>query len=61
MIEGEPEYEVETIISHRKRGKGYQYLVKWEGYAESENTWEPEASLGNAQQVLKTYKKRHHL
>ena len=28
LIEGQPEYEVETIISYRRQGRGYAYLVK---------------------------------
>lgn len=37
------EYNVEDIIRHRyarKTGK-LEYLVKWEGYPESDNSWEP--------------------
>ena len=47
LIKGQPEYEVEAIISHRQSGKGQAYLVKWKGYAISENTWEPERNLYN--------------
>ena len=32
LSEGEEVYEVETILNHRKRGRGYQYYVKWRGY-----------------------------
>jgi Chromo (CHRromatin Organisation MOdifier) domain len=32
LLEGEEVYEVETILKHRKRGRGYQYYVKWKGY-----------------------------
>src|ERR1700678_2741911 len=31
LVEGEPEYEIELIISHRKRGRGFAYLIKWKG------------------------------
>lgn len=34
-------YEVEKILKE----KDGQYLVKWKGYPESENTWEPEHNL----------------
>jgi Chromo (CHRromatin Organisation MOdifier) domain len=30
--EGEEVYEVEQILKHRKRGQGYEYLIKWVGY-----------------------------
>jgi hypothetical protein len=59
LIEGEDEYEVDSIRDHRKRGKGQQYLVKWKGYPDE--TWEPEANLKNASEVLKDYKKRKNL
>ena len=61
LIEGQPEYEVEAIISHRKSGKGRAFLVKWKGYSSSENTWEPERNLSNAKELLKRYKERHQL
>ena len=32
LVEGEEVYEVETILNHRKRVRGYQYFVKWWGY-----------------------------
>jgi hypothetical protein len=43
LIEGEEEYQVEWIIAHRHfgRSKMLQYLIKWEGYPDSDNTWEP--------------------
>jgi Chromo (CHRromatin Organisation MOdifier) domain len=42
LIDGEEEYEVEQICSHCKWGrcKTIQYLIKWKGYPESNNTWE---------------------
>src|SRR6266851_2907319 len=41
MIEGEAEYEVEAIRTHRYHRHKLQYLIKWKGYPESNNTWEP--------------------
>ena len=59
LIEGEEEYEVDSIRDHKKRGKGYQYLVKWKGY--SNETWEPEGNLKNATEILQEYKRRKNL
>ena len=57
LVEGEQEYEVEAILTHRQfRGK-YQYLVKWKGYDSSENTWEPENNLTHMEELLAEYKK----
>jgi hypothetical protein len=41
LIDGEEEYSVEKILDSRHFGKRrrLQYLVKWEGYPDSENMW----------------------
>ena len=59
--EGQEVYNVEAILKHRKRGRGYQYFVKWEGYLITEALWEPESSFSNDGDVLDQYKTRHQL
>src|SRR5260370_31345915 len=56
LIEGEEEYKVERIISHRRTGRArtLQYLVKWIGYPEADNTWEPADQI-HAPQLINTY------
>ena len=61
MVGGEEQYEVEAILKHRKRGKAYQYLVKWKDYSSAENSWEPTSHLKKAGDTLDAYKKRHKL
>ena len=42
----EDSYLVEAIIGHRKSRQGpVQFLVKWLGYPDSENSWEPIQNL----------------
>jgi Chromo (CHRromatin Organisation MOdifier) domain len=62
LIDGEAEYEVEAIRSHRYFGKNkrLQYLLKWKGYPEADNTWESEDQL-NVPDLLKQYNRRHNL
>ena len=56
--EEEEEYEVEAIVSDRiKKGKK-QYLLKWKGYPDSENTWEDEESLNCPDLLLKYIQKK---
>jgi hypothetical protein len=43
--EGGEDYEVEGIVDHKKSKGGWLFLVKWVGYDDEENTWEPEVSL----------------
>lgn len=47
------EYEVEKIIDH-KDGK---YLVRWKGYDNTEDTWEPGKNLHNAKKALELFKR----
>jgi hypothetical protein len=61
-IVGEEEvYEVETILNHRKRGRGYQYLIKWKGYSINETSWESEKAFSDEGELLLQYKRRHRL
>ena len=54
--DGHEEYEVEAILRHKKiRGKT-KFLVKWRGYADHENTYQPEEDLANASEILQEYK-----
>jgi Chromo (CHRromatin Organisation MOdifier) domain len=61
ILDGEEVYNVETILKHRRRGRSYQYLIKWEGYPISEASWEPEEAFSNDGDLLAIYKQRHQL
>jgi hypothetical protein len=60
LIGAEEEYEVEAIQSHRHHGchQKLQYLIKWRGYLESNNTWEP-AKQVHVPLLTKPYDRRH--
>jgi transposase InsO family protein len=61
LVDGEEVYEVETILNHRRRGRGYQYFIKWRGYPISDASWEPEHSFSDDGNILSHYKLRHNL
>ena len=51
------EYDIEHVLKQKIiRGKPY-YLIKWLGYDESENSWEPETNLSAT--ALSDLKKNH--
>ncbi|EJF55405.1 hypothetical protein DICSQDRAFT_28560, partial [Dichomitus squalens LYAD-421 SS1] len=37
------EQEVESIIDHQRRGRGYRFLVHWRGFPSSHDSWLPGA------------------
>jgi len=58
-MEGYPGYEVEEILSARKRGRGIQYLVKWKDYGNEENTWEPHCHLDHAPELIQEFYQKY--
>jgi Chromo (CHRromatin Organisation MOdifier) domain len=61
LLEGEEVYEVETILKHRRRGRGYQYYVEWKGYPITEATWENKSAFSNNGDMIQQYKDQYQL
>ena len=43
-------------MKHRKRGRGYQYYIKWKGYPKNEATWENKSAFSEDGDMLQEYK-----
>jgi hypothetical protein len=56
IINREEEWEVEDIITERTRNQRKEYLVKWLGWPEYKNSWQPTSDLKNTLEVIKQFK-----
>jgi len=60
LVDGEPEYHVESIVKHKKLRGETVFLVMWKGYPKEDASWEPADNLkGNT--AFEDYKRRHRL
>ena len=50
-------YDVEAIIAHKKLDGVYHYKVKWKGYDDSENTWEPESNFADPKLITQYWQR----
>jgi len=55
LIDDEKGWEVETILDHKTRHGRGQFLVKWKGYPNGENSWEPVKGLENAEDLVQAW------
>ena len=52
-------YDVEAILGARVRRGNLQYLVKWLGYSDEENSWEPAGELLAAEDAIRNFYKKN--
>ena len=59
IIDGDEEHEVEEVKQVQKRSGKKEFLIKWKGLPQEENTWEPEEHLTNARGAVRDFYKTH--
>ena len=59
LRDGSEEWEVESIKDSRYYRNQLQYLIHWQGYDVSEDSWEPATHLKHAQELVQEYHTNH--
>ena len=52
-------FQVEKILSRRRRSKRTEYLIRWRGYSNQFDTWEPEANLRLCWEVVNNFNRKY--
>jgi Chromo (CHRromatin Organisation MOdifier) domain len=57
LISGHEEWEVEKVLASWRQGcwKRLQYLIRWKGFSEAHDSWEPLENLENAHEAIKNF------
>jgi hypothetical protein len=58
LIDGQPEWELESILCVRRWRNQLQYLVRWKGFSEAHDSWEPAKNV-HAKDLIKDFYKRY--
>ena len=56
---GEEEWEVERIDDARRHYWKLQFLVKWKGWSNADQTWEPVENLAHAPEAITEFYRDH--
>ena len=47
LADGDPVWTVRKLLAVRRRGRGFQYLVDWEGFGPEDRSWVPQSYLAD--------------
>jgi hypothetical protein len=54
-IDDQEEWEVERILDVRRKGNRADYYVRWKGFSEAHDSWEPEENMRHASNLIEEF------
>ena len=60
LIDGQLEWEVESLLRVQRHRNQLQFLVRWKGFSEAHDSWEPARNI-HAKELMQEFYKRHPL
>lgn len=57
VVDGEHYFSIERILNDKLEGGKQKYLVRWEGYGPSHDTWEPDDDIAADSALVLEYQK----
>ena len=58
LVDGQPEWEIEQILGARRRHNQLQYLVRWKGFSDTYDSWEPLTHIKADHLIAEFYKQK---
>jgi hypothetical protein len=55
------EYMMEKIVAREKQGNRWMYKVRWTGYEEKDDTWQPLADLDGCMEAVDDFHRKNDL
>ena len=55
VVNGQPEWIVESVENSRFYRNNLQFFVKWKGFTRENNSWEPAENLENAKRAVRDF------
>ena len=52
-------YNVESVVASKRFSRKVKYRIRWEGYEEQDDTWEPVENLRDSMDAVKNFHKAH--
>ena len=60
LINGQPKWEVESLLKVQRQRNQLQFLVRWKGFSEAHDSWEPAKDI-HMDKLMTDFYKRHPL